>query len=88
MRFWIECTRLETGQTVGFVRFEAGVQEIFAVQVLHGLRFPEVLEWGDAHLAHSYMLPEAALAEVPPLDEMAAPTAEGLVGQTAHHYTP
>ena len=35
---------LETGQTVGFLRFAAGVQEIFAVQVLPGIRFPEVLE--------------------------------------------
>jgi len=70
---WV--VHLETGQTVGFVRFEAGVQEIFAVQVLHGLRFPEVLDWGDAHLAHSYMLPDATLAEVPPLDDVAAPAA-------------
>jgi hypothetical protein len=70
---------IETGQTVGFVRFEAGVQEIFAVHVLHGLRFPEVLEWGDAHLAHSYVLPDAALAEVAPLDETTAPAAEDRV---------
>jgi uncharacterized protein (TIGR03032 family) len=72
---WV--VHLETGQTVGFIRFEAGVQ------VLHGLRFPEVLEWGDAHLAHSYMLPDAALADVPPLDEEVAHAAEDDVGQTA-----
>jgi uncharacterized protein (TIGR03032 family) len=71
---WV--VHIETGQTVGFVRFEAGVQEIFAVHVLHGLCFPEVLEWGDAYLAHSYVLPDAALAEVAPLDEAAAPAAE------------
>ena len=78
---WV--VHIETGQTVGFVRFEAGVQEIFAVQVLHGLRFPEVLEWEDAHLAHSYMLPDAALAEVPPLDETAAAAVEDRVGADA-----
>jgi hypothetical protein len=57
---------------VGFLRFEAGVREIFAVQVLPGLRFPEVLEWQDERLAHTYVLPDAALAEV------ARPTAEAL----------
>src|SRR5262249_35948687 len=55
---------IETGQTVGFLRFEAGVQEIFAVQVLRGVRFPEVLEFGDERLAHSYILPDDTLAEV------------------------
>ena len=55
---------IETGQTVGFLRFEAGVQEIFAVQVLRGMRFPELLEWNDERLAHSYVLPDDALADV------------------------
>lgn len=34
---------LATGQTVSFVRFEDAVQEIFAVQVLEGKRFPDVI---------------------------------------------
>ena len=55
---------LPTGQIVDFLRFEAGVQEIFAVQVLAGLRFPELLEPDDPRLAHAYVLPDAALAEV------------------------
>ena len=55
---------IETGETVGFLRFEAGVQEIFAVQVLRGMRFPELLEWTDSRLAHSYVLPDEALADV------------------------
>jgi uncharacterized protein (TIGR03032 family) len=59
---WV--VHIETGQTIGFLRFEAGVQEIFAVQVLHGLRFPEVLEWQDEKLSLSYVLPDEALAEV------------------------
>ena len=46
---WV--VNIETGQTVGFLRFEAGVQEIFAVQVLRGMRFPELLEWNDERLA-------------------------------------
>ena len=59
---WI--VNIENGQTVGFLRFEAGVQEIFAVQVLPGIRFPEVLEWNDPRLAQSYVLPDEALADV------------------------
>ena len=75
---WV--VHLETGQTVGFLRFEAGVQEIFAVQVLHGVCFPELLEWGDERLAHAYVLPDAAVAEV------ALPTAQALARSPAGHF--
>ncbi|HEX9844451.1 MAG TPA: TIGR03032 family protein [bacterium] len=75
---WV--VHLETGQTVGFLRFEAGVQEIFAVQVLQGVRFPDLLEWGDERLSHAYVLPEAALAEV------ALPTAAALARSPAWHF--
>ena len=75
---WV--VHLETGQTAGFLRFEVGVQEIFAVQVLHGVRFPEVLEWGDERLSHSYVLPDAALAEV------ALPTAAELARSPAAYF--
>jgi len=59
---WV--VNIETGETVGFLRFAAGVQEIFAVQVLRGMRFPELLEWNDQRLAHSYVLPDEALVDV------------------------
>jgi uncharacterized protein (TIGR03032 family) len=59
---WI--VHIETGETIGFLRFEAGVQEIFAVQILRGMRFPELLEWDDQHLGNSYVLPDEALADV------------------------
>ena len=55
---------IESGETLGFLRFEAGVQEIFAVQVLAGIQFPELLEWNDERLGNSYVLPDEALAEV------------------------
>jgi len=41
------------------------VQEIFAVQILRGMRFPELLEWNDSRLGNSYVLPVEALADVP-----------------------
>jgi uncharacterized protein (TIGR03032 family) len=56
---------IQTGETVAFLRFEEGVQEIFAVQILPA-RFPEMLEWGDERLKHSYVLPDEALQDVPP----------------------
>ena len=58
---WV--VNIETGRTVGFLRFEAGVQEIFAVQMLRGMRFPEMLEWDDQQLGHSYVLPDEALTD-------------------------
>jgi hypothetical protein len=59
---WV--VNIETGQTLGFLRFDAGVQEIFAVQLLRGIRFPELLEWSDERLGNSYVLPDEALADV------------------------
>lgn len=75
---WV--VHIETGQTVGFLRFEAGVQEIFAVQVLQGIRFPELMEWNDERMAHSYVLPDEALAEV------VLPTEEELAKTPAYHF--
>ena len=37
------CWTSSTGQTVAFVKFEDAVQEIFAVQALPGVRFPDVI---------------------------------------------
>lgn len=59
---WV--VHIQTGQTVGFLRFEEGVEEIFGVQVLPNIAFPEMLEWSDPKLATSYVLPDEALAEV------------------------
>jgi hypothetical protein len=56
---------IRTGQVAAFLRFEAAVQEIFAVKVLPGIRFPEILEPTDERIAASYMLPDEALKDVP-----------------------
>jgi len=50
---------VSNGQTVAFLRFESGVQEIFAVQVLPGIRFPEVTTDDPELLANSFVLPDA-----------------------------
>ena len=51
-------------QVVGFVRFEAAVEEIFDVQLMRGFRFPEVVEPGDPIASTSFTLPDAAMADV------------------------
>lgn len=61
---WV--VNIETGQAIAFLKFEAAVQEIFAVQVLPGIRFPEIIDWDETLIAASYVLPDQALAEVPP----------------------
>ncbi|MEM6518084.1 MAG: DUF4915 domain-containing protein, partial [Cyanobacteria bacterium P01_C01_bin.70] len=54
-----------SGEVVAFLKFEDAVQEIFAVSVLPGLRFPELVEHDDEILlSSSYVLPDAAMAEV------------------------
>lgn len=54
-----------TGQTVAFVKFEDAVQEIFAVQVLSGVRYPDVINDDDAAISDSFVLPDDALMDVP-----------------------
>src|SRR5205807_5904311 len=49
-----------TGQTVAFLKFEDAVQEIFAVQVLPGRRFPDVINDDNARIADSFVLPDQA----------------------------
>jgi uncharacterized protein (TIGR03032 family) len=60
---WV--VNIQTGETVAFLRFEEAVQEIFAVQILPGIRFPEILEWDAERIATSYVLPDEALRDVP-----------------------
>ena len=55
---------VQTGRTVAFLRFEDAVQEIFAVQVLPGLRYPDLINDDAAVLANSFVLPDESLAEV------------------------
>jgi uncharacterized protein (TIGR03032 family) len=57
---------IESGQTVGFVRFEDLVQEVFDVAVLPGVRFPEIAQDGSEQVNFSFVLPPEALADVVP----------------------
>jgi uncharacterized protein (TIGR03032 family) len=55
---------LQSGQIAAFLRFQGIVQEIFDVQVLPGIRYPEILEPTDKLVAISYTLPDDALGDV------------------------
>jgi uncharacterized protein (TIGR03032 family) len=55
---------LRTAQVAAFLRFEGRVQEIFDVQVLHGVRYPELLEPHAPLAGISFTLPDAALVDV------------------------
>src|SRR5262249_9944073 len=54
-----------SGQTAAFLRFEDAVQEIFAIQVVPGARYPELIQDDAALLSDSFVLPDAARGEVP-----------------------
>ncbi len=56
---------IKTGQTVAFVKFEDAVQEIFAVQALPGVRFPDVINDDKALVSNSFVLPTEVLGTVP-----------------------
>jgi len=60
---WV--VNIHTGETVAFVKFEDAVQEIFAVEVLPGVQYPDVITDNKELLAGSFVLPDDALADVP-----------------------
>jgi uncharacterized protein (TIGR03032 family) len=55
---------IQTGQIIGFIRFEGDVEEIFAVQVIHNSVFPELLEKDNKLLETNYILPDEALKDI------------------------
>ncbi len=55
---------LRSGKIVAFLKFEDAVQEVFAVSVLQGVRFPDLLAGNDPRVPISYALPSEALKEV------------------------
>lgn len=59
---WVVDVR--TGETAAFLRFEGLVQEIFDVQLLPGIRYPEIAEPDSDLIAGAFALPAEALREV------------------------
>ena len=48
---------LRSGRTAEFMRFEAGVEEVFAVEVLAGFRFPEILGFQEDTIQGAFVIP-------------------------------
>ena len=57
---WV--VNLDSGQVVGFLRFEDLVEEIFDVALLRGIRFPEIAEHGSDAVENAFVVPDEALA--------------------------
>src|SRR5271165_5191210 len=55
---------LTTGEVIALLRFETAVQEVFAVTVLPGRRYPELINDDEKLLENSFVVPDAALADV------------------------
>jgi hypothetical protein len=60
---WVVNTH--TGQTVAYVKFEDAVRESVAVQVLPGVRHPDVINDQPRLIADSFVVPDEALDLVP-----------------------
>jgi len=56
---------LTRGETVAFLKFEDAVQEIFAVVALPGMRYPDLVNDNLELIGSSFVLPDAALEDVP-----------------------
>ena len=50
---------IRNGQTQGFLRFHGSVQEIFDVQLLPGMRCPDILEPADDATGRAFVLATA-----------------------------
>ena len=48
---------LRSGQTIAFLEFQTAVEEVFDVQLLPSLRFPEVIGFQQETLHHTFIVP-------------------------------
>jgi uncharacterized protein (TIGR03032 family) len=64
---------LTTGQVIALLRFESGVQEVFAVAVLPGRRYPNLINDDEALLENSFVVPTESLDDVAPTVRASGP---------------
>jgi uncharacterized protein (TIGR03032 family) len=60
---WV--VEIEYGRILAFLKFEEAVREIFAVALLKGIRFPDLINDNAEIVGSSFVLPDSALSEVP-----------------------
>jgi hypothetical protein len=56
---------IQRGQVVAFLKFEEALQEIFAVSLLPGMRYPDLINDNAELIGSSFVLPDDALRDVP-----------------------
>jgi len=56
---------LRSGQTIAFLEFQSAVEEIFDVQLLPTLRFPEVIGFQQEAINHTFVVPPQGKGPVP-----------------------
>lgn len=56
---------IQRGEVVAFMKFEDAVQEIFAIALLPGQRFPDLINDNAEIVGSSFVLPDRALRDVP-----------------------
>jgi hypothetical protein len=49
---------LRSGQVIALLEFLTAVEEIFDVQILPGLRFPEVIGFQQDTIQHTFVVPQ------------------------------
>jgi uncharacterized protein (TIGR03032 family) len=59
---WVVDTR--NGQILAFLQFEERVQEVFAVQLLPGMRYADILTEEHEEVANTFLMPDDAMADV------------------------
>jgi uncharacterized protein (TIGR03032 family) len=79
---------LTTGQVVALLRFETAVQEVFAVTVLPGRRYPELINDDEKLLENSFVVPDAALVDVSPALRAPAGPNRGAAGSAGNGRPP
>ena len=79
---------LTTGQVVALLRFETAVQEVFAVTVLPGRRYPDLINDDETLLENSFTVPDAALADVPAALRGPADSTRGATAPTGNGNAP
>jgi uncharacterized protein (TIGR03032 family) len=79
---------LRSGRVIGLLRFETGVQEVFAVTVLSGRRYPELINDDETVLENSFTVPDAALADVPEALRGPADSTRGAAAATGNASAP
>ena len=59
---WV--VNIDTGETIAILKFGDAVEEIFAVQAVRGILFPEIIDEANEVAHTTYLLPDEAIKDV------------------------